>query len=207
MDDVTFASGNAFIFYGDHRDLIVARLEREGFTPRGNPDYMALSFDTATVDDVRALASFASLRPVGAKKYALIEARQMTTEAQNALLKIVEEGTGNTTFIFVVPRGFFILPTLMSRCVIMRAHAEEHHEEVGRAFLRMGYSERLALAEKFSKNHDRDGARILVRSLLAVSRDNAASPRILRDLLDADRFLQLSGSSPKSVVGHLALVL
>ena len=100
-----------------------------------------------------------------------------------------------------------ILSTLLSRCVVLRSELRTKNSELAQDFLALSYKDRLLVAEKFAKNHDREGARALVRSLLAVAHEQKFDAPLLRDLLDADRYLALSGSSPKSVIGHLALVL
>lgn len=170
-------------------------------------DCYTREYETLSVDDAREISAFAYYKPVGSKKYIVIGAGSINTEAQNALLKIVEEGSGASTFVFVLEQGVMVLPTLESRCVTIRVDGEENISKVGKDFLKMDYKERLAVAEKFTKDHDREGARALVRSLLSIADTQKFKPEVLRDLLSADQFLKLSGSSPKGVIGHLALIL
>jgi len=175
---------------------------------QGSPDIYSVQYETLSVDEARALTQYASLRPLSGKKYILIAAQQITPEAQNALLKVVEEGSGHSTFFFVVGSGVAILPTLMSRCVVLKDDTiESDGEQLGKEFLQLTYKERLARAEKFGKDSDREGARALVRSLLALSDKKKFDKKKLRDLLEADQYLKLSGSSPKGVIGHLSLIL
>jgi DNA polymerase III delta prime subunit len=156
---------------------------------------------------VRGITDFASFAPLGDRKYILMQVQSATAEAQTALLKSMEEGTGRSIFFFIIPAGTFVLPTLASRCVILKLTADSPQPTAGKEFLELSYKERLAMAEKFGKDHDREGARLLVRSLLSVADQKKFDAKKLRDLLDADRYLSSSGSSPKSVIGHLALVL
>lgn len=181
-------------------------LNAQDISTVGNPDCYTREFEAFSVDDARDIASFAYFKPVGDRKFIVVGARSMTVEAQNALLKIVEEGSGSSIFFFVLEPGVPVLPTLESRCVVVKEQGVKNGEQ-GEEFLALSYKDRLALAEKFAKNHDRDGARSLVRSLLELSEKKKFSASVLRDLLDADRYLKLSGSSPKGVVGHLALVM
>ena len=56
----------------------------------------------------------------GGKKVALIDnAEQMTSSAQNALLKTLEEPRGDTVMILVSHHSDALLPTMRSRCVQM----------------------------------------------------------------------------------------
>jgi hypothetical protein len=192
---------------------VLEGLTARGIVTRGNPDCYAVSFESLGVDDVRTITDYASLAPLGERKYIIIEAKSATPEAQTALLKVVEEGTGRSAFFFIIEPGAFVLPTLASRCVTLSAKGgSASGGKSAEEFLKLSYKDRLAVAEKFTKDHDREGARNLVRSLLALA-GQADAPRrnlgakALRDLLDADRYLASSGSSPKSVIGHLALTL
>ncbi|MEK7613844.1 MAG: hypothetical protein AAB439_03175 [Patescibacteria group bacterium] len=189
--------------FGEVKNMIEART---GIHLRA--DTHCTTHDVFGVDEARAVLSFALLKPLGGKKYIAIASNQMTEEAQHALLKLVEEGKGSSVFFFMVPHGAFILPTLISRGVVLKVtdQSTEVHDR-GESFLRMSYAERLAFAEQLTKNHDREGARNLVRSLLTLSKIKKFSPALVRDLLEADQYLKLTGSSVKGVVGHLALVL
>lgn len=186
---------------------VIEALREKGIEVKGNPDCMVRECDELSVGDARDISSFAYYKPVGEKKFVVIGAKSMTREAQNALLKIVEAGSGRTTFFFVLEPGTPVLPTLESRCVIIKEGAAQDAQHVGEEFLAMNHKDRLALAEKFTKNQDREGARQLVRSLLALASNQRFSAPVLRDLVEADQYLTLSGSSPKGVIGHLALVL
>lgn len=190
------------------REALIAALEERGVPMRGNSDTLVQEFETFSIDDARALTAFASFKPLGERKIILISAQAMTREAQNALLKVVEEGVGHSIFFFILEAGVPVLPTLLSRCVVLKEDtADAKREMLGATFLALSYKERVARAEKFGKDSDREGARALMRSLLAQREEKKFSKKVLRDLLDADHYLQLSGSSPKGVIGHLALVL
>lgn len=191
----------------DVRDTVQDFLISEKKIDTGSPDLYSIAYETLGIDDARQIAQYASLRPLGEKKFILVYAARLTTEAQSALLKVLEEGSGHSVFFFIVPPGVPLLETLLSRCVVVREHSKEDHTALGKEFLKLSYAERLKKAEKFGKESDREGARTLVRSLLALASDKKFTQEKLRDLLDADRYLQLSGSSPKGVIGHLALVL
>lgn len=194
-------------------DLEAARhleeyLDEHGLAKRGSADVLQSSYDSLGIDEARSLMQFASLKPLGARKYLIITASQITTEAQSALLKSVEEGVGKSVFFFIVRPGVAVLDTLQSRCVVIKTSEDnEQAGDLGKEFLMLDYKERLARAEKFGKDSDREGARALVRSLLVLSTEKKFEKEKLRDLLEANQYLQLSGSSPKGVIGHLALVL
>lgn len=78
--------------------------------------------DKILIDQVRRLQQHAMLRAVrGRYKVFLIEAIDTATEeAQNALLKVLEEPPGDTVFILIAHRETPLLPTIVSRCVSVR---------------------------------------------------------------------------------------
>lgn len=199
---------HAYLAFGDtdalYEPCIRAVEARAGAL--GLADVYTEHTDSLGVIEARALAAFASFKPVSGTKYLLVVAKTITPEAQSALLKVVEDAPGHSIFFFVVEAGSPILDTMRSRCVVLSG-ATEHDTERGVEFLTLPVPSRLKVAEAFGVSQDRDGARALVRSLLALADDRRFSALQLSDLLDAERFLALSGSSPKSIVGHLALTL
>ncbi|HEV8662356.1 MAG TPA: DNA polymerase III subunit delta' [Candidatus Methylomirabilis sp.] len=85
-----------------------------------HPDVLHLTPDEGTlrIDRVRALREEVGRRPYeGRRRFALLDpAEALTEQAQNALLKILEEPPGSTTFILLAGRAETLLPTVVSRC-------------------------------------------------------------------------------------------
>lgn len=206
---VAQSSGASYLFFGNVGEISTALVTAIGKRSSTNfADVLHRSFEQCGVEDARALVAFGLFKPIGTHKHIVLSARFITPEAQHALLKAVEEGVGKTIFYIVVPHGTTLLPTLVSRCVVVKQSTKDDSDvEQARAFLKSSYAERLALAETFGKESDRDGARALVASLLRLHTQQPFSKALLRDVLDAERFLALSGSSPKHIVSHLALTL
>lgn len=201
-------TAHAYLVFGDTDALYEPcrlAIEARAGAP-GLADVYTEHTDAFGVAEARALAAFASFKPVSGTKYLLVVAKTITPEAQSALLKVVEDAPGDSVFFFVVEYGSPILETMRSRCVLLPSDAN-HDTTRGTEFLALTVPERLKAAEAFGTSQDRDGARALVRSLLARATTSGFNATQLKDLLDAERFLALSGSSPKSVIGHLALTL
>jgi DNA polymerase-3 subunit gamma/tau len=70
------------------------------------------------IDDVREIRDRAVLQPVegGYKVYIIDEAHQLTTQAWNALLKLIEEPPPHLVFVFCTTDLASVLPTVRSRC-------------------------------------------------------------------------------------------
>lgn len=74
------------------------------------------------VDQIRALRADAYIRPneAGRKVYILKNAWQMNDEAQNAFLKVLEEGPAYAVFLLLAENHLAMLPTIRSRCELLR---------------------------------------------------------------------------------------
>ena len=89
---------------GDHPDLAVV-------VPDGNQ---------IKIDQIRELKEFVSLKPVGDYKIVIIDrAGKMNVQAQNALLKTLEEPPPGTVFILIAGGRGELLPTIVSRCQVL----------------------------------------------------------------------------------------
>lgn len=71
-----------------------------------------------SVDQVRQLRSDAHIRPNEAQRkiYLLEQAERMNQPAQNAMLKLLEEGPAYVVFLLLAENGAALLPTIRSRC-------------------------------------------------------------------------------------------
>ncbi len=76
------------------------------------------SGQTITIEEIRRVKNFVSLSPyAGPYKFVVInDAHLMTTEAQNALLKVLEEPSPSSILILVTANPNSLLPTIASRC-------------------------------------------------------------------------------------------
>lgn len=100
--------------------------EQSGLKPgneANNPDLRVLEAETSIgIAEVRQLQNFLHLRPYRQRqKTALIrEAQNLTPEAQNALLKTLEEPPEHSLIILTLPDLSALLPTIISRCRVMQ---------------------------------------------------------------------------------------
>lgn len=80
--------------------------------------------DVVRIEQIRELQSALSLKPFEAtRKGAVIDgADLMTPAAQNCLLKVLEEPPGETVIVLVAANGSALLPTIWSRCQVLRFH-------------------------------------------------------------------------------------
>ncbi len=117
------------------------------------------------IEDVKGMQGRLHLKPVqGEKKAVLIpDAHLLTTEAQNALLKVLEEPPAHTVFLLTASSKESLLPTVLSRCTIhtLKEEAvsltkEEREELLELLPTKTGFSTQQAMkqAEVLSKNKE-----------------------------------------------------
>jgi DNA polymerase-3 subunit delta' len=111
---------NAYGLTGDASvaDSLVEVLESDfDVHKEGNQDFFYGKYDNLTIDDARSIKKMHESRPVTAqgKKIFVIIANNINTEAQNALLKLLEEPASYAYFFIIIPQSGLLLPTVRSR--------------------------------------------------------------------------------------------
>lgn len=163
-------------------EILGIRVENE----QNNPDLLLLSPELSFgIDEVRNLQKFLQLKPFkNDKKIAIItEAQELTLEAQNSLLKTLEEPPPNSLIILTVSDLSLMLPTIISRCELVelgsKPQLELSQEEIEKRFedleqlLSLGIGENLVKMEKMEASKDRkeatdwlNGLGLIVRQVL-----------------------------------------
>lgn len=188
-------------------------LQSRGVTCAGNPDVFEVSTSDFGVEDARSISELAVLKPFGDSKYFLISLSKASREAQNALLKVIEEAPGHSIFFFIVESAGHLLPTIRSRSIDVHGPSIAHtvDTEEADAFLKATFESRLSTVEKMTsyitKTQDRSVARGFVASLLVAAKTAGLPVSSVRDILDADQYLRTQGGSAKAVLSHLAVSL
>jgi DNA polymerase III subunit delta' len=139
------------------------------------------SFVTLGIDDARDI-SLEQLMKTGEDSATIffIETRFITREAQNALLKTLEEPSSRTHFILTTPHPELLLATLRSRLAFVNPSVSEREDQV-KHFIAADTAARLEMVNPMlpdTKNDipaDRSAAEILLRSLTAELNERARS--------------------------------
>ena len=82
-----------------------------------------------SVDQIRGLRADAFVKAHQAQHRVFIieDAHRMNPQAQNALLKVLEEPPKNVVFILLVPSKTMLLDTIISRCVLLSLTDTQNH--------------------------------------------------------------------------------
>ena len=101
-------------------------------SPIGHPDFLLIEPKERQIkiDQIRDLSWRLSLKPIKSfLKAAIIDqAHLMTIEAQNCFLKTLEEPRGETILILITEYPNFLLPTILSRCEILKFYPVKNEE-------------------------------------------------------------------------------
>lgn len=161
------------------------------------------------IDDARSLVSAAYQRPATTATQTLVVRTDFIThEAQNALLKVLEEPPHSTQFIFVIPEGLAILPTLASRFFELQLVASLQEPTITEEFtffLGGSYNERFRMVESALNSKDTAWQQSVKAGLMQYL--ESSSPENLKELELVARFLLTRGASNKFLLEHLALSL
>ncbi len=90
-----------------------------GLGGASNPDIVFLDFGLFSVEDARKLIDTANLSATGLQKAIVASMTRIFHEAQNALLKVLEEPPEGVTIILCVPSEGMFIPTLRSRLLAL----------------------------------------------------------------------------------------
>ena len=218
---------HAYVVVGDRekmRDQILALIgEHLGVVTQGNPDVSNFVFTSLGIDEARDISRRQSSSGFGAvkkgevsRKFFIISADTITHEAQNALLKTFEEPTGGTHFFVILPRTEMLLPTLVSRVVMIANETVKHEEaELAKEFLASVLEDRFIMIKKLTETKkdepiDRERIRRFLDALEQLMAREVNTQRFkekVATFYEVRGYLVERGSSPKMLLEHLAMNL
>jgi len=142
---------------------------------KANPDFYFNEFESFGIDSGRELRDLASRRAVAKDlRIFVITLSNITTEAQNALLKLFEEPAEGVHFFVIVSSVEIFLPTLRSRFNILRQGLAlaQFGGPTSNSFMKASKKERIKLLEniieRYKENKDKTEALDFLNNLEAV---------------------------------------
>lgn len=132
------------IVSGNHPDVRILDVAHDKFFETPEKDYRGKEIP---IDQIRALRQDASYPPYQGRRkvYIIADAERMNPNSSNSLLKILEEPPERITFILIAESAVALLPTIVSRCQLVRC-----------TYLRADQIER-ALVERWQVDEGRAG--------------------------------------------------
>lgn len=167
---------------------------------------------TLTISEVRDLIiSAAYQKPLTLKtRTIVVVTTRINREAQHALLKILEEPPTTTKFIFWLPSGAVLLPTILSRVQLMSVPENISNKEYPyyQSFLTSPVATRFELIASLTKKKDLNNLLQLSKGMrqhlsTLSSLDVVVRPQLLWCL----SLLEVNGASKKMLWEEMALLL
>ena len=165
------------------------------------------------MEEAHALRQWQILRPAGERKVCVVYADFITREAQNALLKTLEEPVEGTHIFLATPKPHMLLGTLLSRVRVVQLSAQVGVEGEAERFLKMTKSERLEYVGKIvTKSEDEEAAAEVRERALAhleslelyfYKKQNVV---LLEKILQFKKYLYSPGASVKMILETVALI-
>lgn len=198
--------------------------EKRGDIVAGSMDTLCQSYDSFTMDDSVFLKDWHSHKgSTDGKRICILGAKSINREAEQSLLKMLEEPAVNTHFFLVVPNALFLLETIRSRAQIVKVVNEEDQIFIKNAtkFISASPKERIDfVAEMIKEYKDDEGsgnlrfnATKLINELEKILYEKFKIKKsedlqfILKELHQSREFLSTPGASVKMLLEHIALVL
>lgn len=176
---------------------------------------------TIGIEDVRILQKNISLKPLKSPKKAVLikNSENITIEAQNALLKTLEEPPPNTIVILASKTKETLLPTVLSRCRIVNLTSKDLKTAINKNLLEelqelvtSDMGQRLVFAQNLSK--DKNEAVLWLENMIKTAREkllkdnkNLSLLKIIKKLQKTHFVLSTTNTNPRLTLENLLLNL
>jgi DNA polymerase III delta prime subunit len=181
-------------------------LEKLEFIRQANPDALHLELENLGIEEARDLTAWALKKAFGARKVAVITTGSITSEAQNALLKLFEEPPENTYFFVSLANLGGVLPTLLSRVQTLELGDQEIEEDLSSKFIKSDLSGRYKIINTIIKNKDKEKAKILISQISNTVKERRNKEE-MEMILKSEKFLQGRSGSLKMILENVAINL
>lgn len=182
-----------------------------------HPDVALFQIENFGVEDSRELETFARRRGSSTPdKLAVVTCHTLTHEAQNALLKLLEDAPEGLHVILNVPSFSVLLPTLRSRLFLIALESTSRSIpdiETAKEFMRSGKKERLEFLVPLIESKDRrvartflDGLEVYLAERLSKKTELQATQG-LTEVVGTRRYLADRSPSLKLLLENLALAI
>ncbi len=160
-----------------------------------------------SIGEVRTLIQESYVTPFELSERVFVLAYpEFTHEAQNALLKLLEEPPKTSRFYVVTNQSGRLLPTLRSRLASTFTEERVSHLEMLSEFQSLSYAERLALIAERNLKKDDVWAMSLMEAFEVWAHEHR-DVAFMQALLGLKPFFATQGASKKMLLEHLSLIL
>lgn len=229
MDIEKLISNNlsqTYIFFRSDFENVISVFEKKFGVVFGK-DQNAILFEIENfgIDNSRMISEIGSLKN-NEETFIAISAGNIRVEAQQALLKTLEEPSSNVHFLLFVENPDLLLPTLLSRAIVVRKGESVAGKNSHPDFLKISLVERFEYIEKLSKKYKKEKPDVFRSSALSIfdnvilnlNKDLMVDGKVvgekildkgarLEKVLELRKYLGDRGSSPKQLLETLSMQL
>lgn len=193
----------------DERESQIWELLKEFKITSSNPDLLLIEDDKLGIKEVKGIIKHLSTKPFGStpKSVVILNGNNISNDAQNALLKTLEEPPEDSLILIGVDSEQKLLPTILSRCLIISyalpptSYALDFNLD---QILNMSIEERFDLIEK---TDDKEAfLNNLTESYRTASLKGDAGGTFLEELLNAQIWKE-SNVNLRSILEYLMISL
>jgi hypothetical protein len=184
-----------------------------------------MSYESFTINDSLEIKDWHSRLGIGSgKKVCIISTKFINREAEQTLLKIIEEPASNTHFFIVIPDSSVLLPTIISRVHTVKVEQGEDNniKKEAISFIKSSPKERVdSVAVMIKENKDEENSgklrhyattfvdelEIFFHKRFKENLKDENTKFILDELKKSRGYLSTPGASVKMILEHLALVI
>ncbi|ETB63806.1 TPA: hypothetical protein DIC38_02310 [Candidatus Nomurabacteria bacterium] len=200
-------------------------LEERKIINGNNGDVFILTCDSLTMEDGLKIKEWHKSKSIGlGKKICIISTKFINREAEQSLLKIIEEPNENTHFFIIVPDSSLLLSTILSRVHILKNIYQEKldsnkiAEELLKSSLKNRLDKIIEIIKRFKDKESSGGLRFQAISILnslekiiyekwKKDLNNKDLIFILEEIKKGRVYLSTPGASVKMILEHLMMII
>jgi len=194
----------------DKKICQICNFLKHKFNPN-NPDILLINQESGWgIDQIRKINNFLSQKPFShqSKIVIITETQNLNTESQNALLKNLEEPGNNNYIILSTNKVKSILPTILSRCQIIKISEKFNFENKTKIVITKNLYKDLTLSENLSKN--KEGVLLLLKNELCfyqqdlIKNSNEKNKILIEKIIKAIQMIE-ANVDPKNALDFVFL--
>lgn len=204
---------------------ILSILEERKLIEENSGDTLILSYDSLSIPDSIRIKEWHKNKPIGnGKKVCIINTKFINREAEQSLLKIIEEPNEDTHFFIIIPDSSILLDTILSRVHIIKYYSNQNLDsnKIAEELLQLSLKNRLnKIADIIKEFKDKDnsgGLRFqavsIINSLEKIiyekwkkDLNNKNLIFILEEIKKMRIYLSTPGASVKMILEHLMMIM
>jgi DNA polymerase III gamma/tau subunit len=140
----------AYIFINKIKDKASGNILKKFFLDQKSPDVFLINDESVGIEKTREIKKFLASKPIKDERKAVVitNGEGLTTEAQNGMLKTLEELSGDQLVVICSPQKNILLPTVVSRCQLINVKNKTKSTGIFDKLIKLNKKEKVYFFEK-----------------------------------------------------------